>query len=138
MNTLKIHIQQKNTSHPILIGTDLIDTLGTQYKFEHYTSVFIISDSNVAPLYLDAVTKGISKFHNIPISSYIYKAGEQNKTLKSVQEAVTELTTINADRKTLIVNLGGGIVTDMGGFIASTYLRGVDFNMDIIKMKTKT
>lgn len=54
-------------------------------------------------------------------------AGEENKKLKSCEKVWYELTELGADRKTILLNLGGGVVTDLGGFVASTYMRGIRF-----------
>ena len=55
------------------------------------------------------------------------KSGEKNKNLETCKEVWYNLTEMDADRMTLIINLGGGVITDMGGFIASTFKRGLDF-----------
>lgn len=53
--------------------------------------------------------------------------GETNKNLKTVSKVLKKLIENNASRHSLMINLGGGLVTDIGGFIASIFLRGVDF-----------
>jgi 3-dehydroquinate synthase len=53
--------------------------------------------------------------------------GEENKSLKTVQQLWDKMLDFDLDRKSLIINLGGGIVTDLGGFVASTYKRGIPF-----------
>ena len=53
--------------------------------------------------------------------------GEENKKLKTCEKVWYELTELGADRKTMLLNLGGGVVTDLGGFVASTYMRGIRF-----------
>ncbi len=53
--------------------------------------------------------------------------GEENKRLKTCEKIWYELTELGADRQTILLNLGGGVVTDMGGFVASTYMRGIKF-----------
>lgn len=55
------------------------------------------------------------------------ESGEENKTLEICQHIWQTFLDFNADRKTLLINLGGGVITDLGGFIASTYKRGIDF-----------
>lgn len=54
-------------------------------------------------------------------------SGELNKTLKTCEMAWYKLTEFQADRNTVLINLGGGVVTDLGGFVASTYMRGIPF-----------
>ena len=55
------------------------------------------------------------------------KAGEVYKNLESCQEVWRELSDLGADRKSLLINLGGGVVTDLGGFVAASFKRGIDF-----------
>lgn len=62
---------------------------------------------------------------NLPIVEI--PAGEKNKKLKTCEKVWYELTELGADRKTILLNLGGGVVTDLGGFVASTYMRGIRF-----------
>ncbi|MGB0918100.1 MAG: 3-dehydroquinate synthase [Flavobacteriales bacterium] len=54
-------------------------------------------------------------------------AGEENKKLNTCEKVWYELTELGADRKTILLNLGGGVVTDLGGFVAGTYMRGIRF-----------
>jgi len=86
--------------------------------------LFLIVDQNsnrfCLPLMCD--TPGIEKFKKIVIP-----AGEENKTLSSVELIWFFLSQNGADRKSLVVNLGGGMVTDLGSFAASTFKRGVQF-----------
>jgi len=60
-------------------------------------------------------------------SVIIFEGGEQKKTLQSLELVLQNLTKLNCDRKTCLINLGGGVVTDLGGFAASVYKRGIDF-----------
>lgn len=86
----------------------------------------IITDSNVAPLYLDAVKEELSKTGNA-IFSYIIPAGEANKHLGTVSEIYNHLIINKFDRNDCLVALGGGVVGDMTGYTAATYLRGIKF-----------
>ncbi len=88
--------------------------------------VCIVTDSNVAPLYLDAVKDVLSKVCDMVIS-YTMPAGEENKTLDVVRDIYTVLIEARFDRKDTLVALGGGVVGDLTGYTAATYLRGVDF-----------
>jgi len=62
-----------------------------------------------------------------PFRSVIIPAGESNKTLQTVEALYRELVTLEADRSTLMVGIGGGLATDVAGFVASTFLRGTPF-----------
>jgi len=86
--------------------------------------LFLVMDKNSERLCLPLLSKvyGIEKLRKVVIP-----AGEANKTLSSVEKIWLFLSHNGADRKSLVVNLGGGMVTDLGSFAASTFKRGVDF-----------
>lgn len=84
---------------------------------------FIISDENVAPLYLSQVQEHLGNC----IGSSVVPAGETSKRLSVAEDVFGDLLEARADRKTVVVALGGGVVGDLAGFVASTYMRGVPF-----------
>lgn len=86
----------------------------------------IVTDSNVAPLYSDAVKNELKKSFEI-VSEFIIPAGEQNKTLDNVKKLYEHLILNRFDRKDCLIALGGGVIGDMTGYAAATYLRGIDF-----------
>ena len=86
----------------------------------------IVSDSNVARLYADDVAKELEKTGN-KVFTYVFKAGEENKNLNTVEDVYEFLIQNHFDRKDMLVALGGGVVGDLTGFTAATYLRGIDF-----------
>lgn len=88
--------------------------------------VCIITDSHVAGLYGDEVTALLSGKCKKNVL-YSFPAGEENKTLDTVKDAYCFLIEEKFDRKDLLLALGGGVVGDVTGFIAATYLRGIDF-----------
>lgn len=91
----------------------------------HYSSIFILTDShcndNCSPLLLPLLEVSIR------IEIIEIEPGESLKTIATCVELWTILTEMGADRKSLIINLGGGVISDIGGFVASTYKRGIDF-----------
>ena len=88
------------------------------------SQVFILTDENVAPFWLPEVEYWFGCKNAVEI---IVKAGEQHKSLQTVQRIWKTLLKHHADRNALIINLGGGTITDLGGFAASTYKRGIKF-----------
>lgn len=88
------------------------------------SQVFILTDENVAPFWLPEVEYGLNCEKAIEI---LIKPGEQHKNLQTVQRIWKTLMKHHADRNALLVNLGGGVITDLGGFAASTYKRGIKF-----------
>ena len=88
-----------------------------------YTSIFVLTDSNTN-------RHCLSLFDNHFQHSYTLltmEAGENNKHLATCERLWNSLSVKGADRNSLFINLGGGVVTDLGGFVACTYKRGIDF-----------
>ena len=91
----------------------------------NYSKIFLLVDENTnehcAPKFLSLLAT------EIPIEIIEIEAGEGNKNITTCVEVWTVLTELGADRKSVLLNLGGGVITDIGGFIASTFKRGIDF-----------
>ena len=88
------------------------------------SQVFILTDENIASFWLPEVEYGLNCENAIEI---LIKPGEQHKNLQTVQRIWKTLMKHHADRNALLINLGGGVITDLGGFAASTYKRGIKF-----------
>ena len=86
--------------------------------------VFVISDDQVAPLYLNTIKDAIGSNY---IGAYVIPAGEASKTMQMSEDVMGEMIRTGVDRKSIVIALGGGVVGDLAGFVASTYMRGVDF-----------
>ena len=88
--------------------------------------VAVIADSNTSALFGDTVIQ-LLEGHCMQTLLYSFPAGESNKTLDTVRDIYKALIEAKFDRKDLLIALGGGVVGDVTGFVAATYLRGVDF-----------
>ncbi|WP_372932637.1 3-dehydroquinate synthase [Mariniphaga sediminis] len=86
--------------------------------------VFIATEENVAQLWMPQFNSFLDKHF---IRKVVVTSGEKNKKLNSVAEIWEFLSKNGADRKSLLINLGGGMLTDLAGFAASTFKRGIDF-----------
>ena len=104
---------------PIIFGQIQL-TLKAFLKQNNYSSIFILVDENTNKFCLTLLPK--LEHQIIAIHS-----GETHKNLETCQSIWTQLLVKKADRKSLLVNLGGGVICDMGGFAASCYKRGIDF-----------
>ena len=91
----------------------------------NYSNIFIIVDSNSNEVCLPKLLPYIATELTIEIIEF--EAGEINKNIETCIQIWNVLTDLGADRKSLVINLGGGVVTDLGGFVASTFKRGIDF-----------
>jgi len=87
--------------------------------------VFILVDSQTETHCLTHVLELSSRFKSGNVISI--SNGEEHKNIQTCSDVWGDLSKAGADRKSLLVNLGGGMITDLGGFVASTYMRGIDF-----------
>jgi len=106
----------------IYIGSDAVHELNNFLSAGKYSSVFILVDENTKKHCLRKLS-----ISNYKPSIIQIKSGEKNKNLTACSKIWNELLKHNADRRSLLINLGGGVITDMGGFAASTFKRGIDF-----------
>lgn len=86
----------------------------------------IVTDSNVAPLYLEKIRSMVSGCCT-NVTSFVFPAGEGSKNLDTVKQVYEHLIENKFDRKDYLIALGGGVVGDLCGFAAATYLRGIGF-----------
>ena len=108
----------------ILFVNNIKSALADFFSSNNYTKVGILVDENTEKLCLPSIIN-----NNEPNDFLILKikSGEKNKNINSCIKIWGKLTNNKFDRNSLIINLGGGVITDMGGFIAATYKRGIDF-----------
>ena len=126
MSILNLQIPAKEKQYQILIQDNLISEISQFFDFENYSKVVILTDERVAEFWLDKVFSQINKKAKNLLSIKI-PAGEKNKNLATVEKVYSRLLEFEVDRKSLIVALGGGVIGDLAGFIAATWMRGVDF-----------
>ena len=103
---------------------DLLDQM--EFLEIEKKKVCIVTESNVAPIYLKEVCELISSKASKTIT-FSFEAGEKHKQLKTIEALYEELIINHFDRQDLLIALGGGVVGDMTGYAAATYLRGIDF-----------
>lgn len=126
MSVLTVHYDEKPI-YDINIETGF-DRLASSFSSLGVTGrrLLVVSDSNVAPYYLEEVKNELSKTGNT-VYSFVIPAGEANKNLKTVETIYEYLIINHFDRNDYLVALGGGVVGDMVGYTAATYLRGISF-----------
>lgn len=117
-------IKINNTEHPICIG-NVLSTLYNDITAIQYSSIFILTDDNTNKYCLPVLRKAEPKFQSAKV--ICISSDEQNKTLKTVEYIWQNLFDNKADRNSVLINLGGGVTTDIGGFAAATFKRGIDF-----------
>ena len=117
-----------NEKYPIWIGPEELKLLPDRLRQLDLTDrrIFMICDSNVIDLHGTSVAEILDN-DGIAGASYILPAGEESKKIEIAEEIYTWLVTQNAERRDLILAVGGGVVGDLAGYVASTYLRGIPF-----------
>ena len=114
-------------NYDIEIGRNLLQSIGTNIAaLKKACNVCIISDDIVYPLYGEIVLKSL-KDASFNVCVFTFNHGEKSKNLNTFMEIQEYLASQNFKRGDLIVALGGGVVGDLAGFVASTYMRGIDF-----------
>jgi 3-dehydroquinate synthase len=122
----QLEVDLDDRSYPIYIGTGLIGQADLIGRHIHGRSALIVTNTTVAPLYLEAVQQALDS-RQIRHDEIILDDGEQYKTMASVETIIDLLLTKRHDRRTTVIALGGGVIGDIAGFAASIYQRGVNF-----------
>ncbi len=127
MNPLhQLNVELGDRSYPIFIGKELLDNPNLITDYIKGSSALIVTNSTVAPLYLDKVVKTLDT-GEIRHDTVILEDGESFKTIASVESIIDSLLKNRHDRNTTIIALGGGVVGDIAGFAAAIYQRGIHF-----------
>lgn len=112
-------------SSRITIGSDVFEKLSLYLKRNKFSSLFILVDDNSLKHCLPVLVTNVPKLLEAEVIEL--ESGERNKNLEVCTNVWKALGELGADRHSLLVNLGGGVITDLGGFVASTYKRGISF-----------
>jgi 3-dehydroquinate synthase len=117
-----IEISLKNNSYPVYTGTGLLHD--TELWDQHLSSgsTLIVSNEIVAPLYLDSLKEALVGRR---VDSLILPDGEQHKTISTWSSVVDRLVQMKSRRDGNLIALGGGVIGDIGGFAAASYMRGI-------------
>ncbi len=115
---MKVRVELGANSYEISIGENIFDAAADFIAAKNFTKVLLVTDENVGALYADK----IAGFDVVKIP-----AGETSKNLREAENLYTRAIESRLDRKSAIVALGGGVVGDLAGFVAATYLRGINF-----------
>jgi 3-dehydroquinate synthase len=111
---------------PIVVGNGIINQLGDYFDFSEYSGIALLTDKTILKLYGQRSIKALEATGK-KVSLLTLPAGERAKSLKTVERGYKFLLENNLDRKGLICALGGGVVGDVAGYIAASYLRGIDY-----------
>ena len=124
MNTVTVNASRK---YDILIGKGFLSHIGEEAKkLGKAQQVFVVSETTVFPIYGNTVVDSLVS-SGFSVSSFVFPAGEENKNAETYLELLNHLAKQKLTRSDIIVALGGGVVGDLAGFAAATYLRGIRF-----------
>ncbi len=124
--TTTVPIDLGQRSYPIRIGTGLLPDASSYQQFQGLHCALIVTNSTVAPLYLRQLGDALSTVFK-RVVEVILPDGETYKNWETLNTIFDALLSAECDRKTVLFALGGGVVGDMTGFAAATYMRGVEF-----------
>ena len=121
---IALQVTLAERSYPIHIGSSTLQQASLWRAALRGRHVLVLSNTTVAPLYLDRVLAGLDGLQH---STLILEDGEQFKTFDNVARVLDALATLGASRDASLIALGGGVVGDLGGFAAACWMRGIDF-----------
>jgi 3-dehydroquinate synthase len=123
MKKLIVKIKEEKKICPVIIGGNLIGTIDSLFSFGKYSKIAIITGENIPEKWVNLLRESL----NCDSSLIVIPGNEKSKNINTVIYIWSQLKKLGLDRKSLVINLGGGVICDLGGFAASTYLRGIDF-----------
>ncbi len=115
----------ESTSYSIHFNETCYKELNAYLETSNFSKIFVLVDTNTHTHCLPKFLSNIEQ--EIALEIIEMEAGEIHKTLDTCTQIWHSLSDLDGDRKSLIINLGGGVVTDLGGFVASTFKRGISF-----------
>ncbi len=124
MHTVQVALADR--SYPIYIGAGLLARAGLLAQHLPQNRAALITDTTVAQLYLDTVANVLGAA-GVAVTPVVIPAGEQHKDWHTLNAVFDALLANHCERKTTLVALGGGVIGDLAGFAAATYMRGVPF-----------
>ncbi|WP_421802797.1 3-dehydroquinate synthase [Flagellimonas sp.] len=114
----------KSQSYEVHINELAKAALNQHVANRKYSKIFLLVDENTKKYCLPV----FKEIFDGPVDSILeIQSGEENKHIQTCLQVWEDLSNLDGDRKSLLINLGGGVLTDMGGFVASTFKRGIDF-----------
>lgn len=113
------------TNYSVFFSDLAYEKLASYLKPSLYSKIFILVDDNTSQYCLPYFMSKLAT--EIEIEIIELESGEINKNIATCTEVWSALSELGADRKSIIINLGGGVISDLGGFVACTFKRGIDF-----------
>src|SRR5438132_10363069 len=125
--TQEITVRLGHRSYPIVVGRGVLSTVGERLRALGVGSrAVLVSDDSVLRLHGEAVTQSL-RAAGFSLTQVVVPEGERAKSISVAQRGWDELLAAGIDRTSTVVALGGGAVGDLAGFVAATYMRGLNF-----------
>jgi len=122
MQTVKVDLSER--SYTVFIGSGILGSNHPAFNITPGSTALVVSNEKVAPLYLESLRASLT---GADIRHLILPDGESFKTVENWSKIIDKLIEIRATRDATVFTLGGGVIGDMGGFAAASYMRGIDF-----------
>ncbi|KAK3410488.1 hypothetical protein EUGRSUZ_J02467 [Eucalyptus grandis] len=123
-----VDVDLGDRSYPIYIGSGLLDQPELLQRHVHGKRVLVVTNDTVAPIYLDKVVDALTKGNpNVSVDHVILPDGEKYKDMDTLMKVFDKAIESRLDRRCTFVALGGGVIGDMCGYAAASFLRGVNF-----------
>jgi len=126
LDAQQVRVDLGERSYDIIIGSRLVEKIGLRIKEFRPSKVAIISNKKIFPLFRDIMLRSLREYHIDP-KILLIPDGEEYKDLLWTYYLHGELLKAKFDRSSLLIALGGGVIGDITGFVASTYMRGIKF-----------
>src|SRR3989339_550884 len=110
----------------IIIGKNLLGKINTLLDLSRFSKIAVLTDENIQISLISQISQ-IKKSLNREIVIITIPAGENEKNIETVKNIWKKMFNFGLDRQSLLINLGGGVICDVGGFAASTFMRGIEF-----------
>ena len=123
-----IQVKTGSANYPVFVGSNLLSSLGRRIPKiagKKNRRVFVLTSPEIWSLWADAFLESFA--YDDPPTVLFLQPGEEHKRLRNVERLAEQLAECHADRSSLLVVFGGGIVGDLGGFLAAIYMRGIDY-----------
>ena len=119
-----VNVDLADRSYTVYIGSGMLGKEHPAFNITAGSTVLLVSNETVAPLYLETLKKSLA---GADVHGLILPDGEVYKTMEHWSQIIDKLIEIRATRDATIITLGGGVIGDMGGFAAASYMRGINF-----------
>ena len=121
-----VTVNTSSRTYDVIVGCDILDEVGPLTRdVGNPDAAFVVSDSNVAPLYAERVLDSLGAA-DLRSELLVVEAGERHKNLATFGQILEAMATADLTRDSMVIALGGGVVGDMAGFAAASYMRGIN------------